>query len=353
VRSCLRVAADCYPQLEFVIFTGPRTRLDGIHGANCTVDERFRGIESSLLRLLFFIPRGLRAQRIDVFHGFDHIGVPLFAKVGRYVATIHDMIPLLWPQWVTRKHRVVVTAAYHRLRQQADVVIAPSEATKADIVRYLRIDPQRIAVIPWGCDERFQPAGDRERFAAVRQRYRLPARYLLFVGTLEPRKNLTTLLHAYAVLRAEGHDEGLKLVVAGRTGWLYADIFDTVKALDLDKDVIFTGFVDDEDLPDLYRGAQLFVFPSLYEGFGLPILEAMASGVAVVTSDTASMPEVAGDAAILVDPHDPKAMAEGIARVLTEERLREVLTQKGLARARRFTWDSVARKTLELYAALA
>jgi glycosyltransferase involved in cell wall biosynthesis len=353
VRSCLRVAADCYPQLEFVIFTGPRTRLEGIHGANCTVDERFRDIESSLLRLLFFIPRGLRAQRIDVFHGLDHIGVPLFGKVGRYVATIHDMIPLLWPQWVTRKHRVVVTAAYHRLRQQADVVIAPSEATKADIVRYLRIDPQRIAVIPWGCDERFQPTGDRERFAAVRQRYRLPARYLLFVGTLEPRKNLTTLLHAYAVLRAEGRDEGLKLVVAGRTGWLYADIFDTVKTLDLDKDVIFTGFVDDEDIPDLYRGAQLFVFPSLYEGFGLPILEAMASGVAVVTSDTASMPEVAGDAALLVDPHDPKAMAEGIARVLTEERLREVLTQKGLARARCFTWDSVAQKTLELYAALA
>jgi glycosyltransferase involved in cell wall biosynthesis len=353
VRACLRTAADHYPQLEFVIFTGPHTCLEGIQGTNCTIDERFRHIESSLLRLLFYIPRGLRAQGIDVFHGVDHIGVPLFAKVGCYVATIHDMIPLLWPQWVTRKHRLVVTAAYHRLGRQADLVITPSEATKVDILRHLQINPERIAVIPWGCAKRFQPGGDRERFAVVQQRYRLPARYLLFVGTLEPRKNLTTLLHAYAMLRAEGCGEDLKLVVAGRTGWLYADIFDTVKTLALEEEVIFTGFVDDEDLPDIYRGAQLFVFPSLYEGFGLPILEAMASGVPVITSDAASMPEVAGDAAIFVNPHDPKGIAEGIAWVLADDGLRETLTQKGLARARRFTWDSVAHKTLEVYATLA
>jgi glycosyltransferase involved in cell wall biosynthesis len=353
VRSCVHEAAKTYPQLEFVIFTGPHTCLDGVQWTNCKVDERFRRIESSLLRLLFCIPRGLRAQRIDVFHGFDHLGVPMFAKVGRYVATIHDMIPLLWPQWVTRKHRLVVTAAYRRLGRQADLVITPSEATKADIVRHLGINPDRISVIPWGCEERFQPTGDRERFATVQRRYRLPPRYLLFVGTLEPRKNLTALLHAYAMLRAAWHDEDLKLVVAGRTGWLYDDIFTTVKSLALEEEVIFTGFVDDEDLPHLYRGAQLFVFPSLYEGFGLPVLEAMASGVPVVTSNAASMPEVAGEAAILVDPHDSQAIAEGMGQVLYEDRLRDALIQKGLARARHFTWESVAQKTLELYAALA
>jgi glycosyltransferase involved in cell wall biosynthesis len=353
VRSCIREAVKTDPPVEFVIFTGPHTCLDGVQGPNCQVDERFRHIESSLLRLMFCIPRGLRAQRIDVFHGFDHLGVPLFAKVGRYVATIHDMIPLLWPQWVTRKHRLVVAAAYHRLGRQADLVITPSEATKADIVGHLRINPDRIAVVPWGCEERFQPTGDRERFAAVRRRYRLPTRYLLFVGTLEPRKNLTGLLHAYAILRAAGHDENLKLVVAGRMGWLYHDIFDTVKSLGLEEEVVFTGFVDDEDLPHLYRGAQLFVFPSLYEGFGLPILEAMASGVPVVTSNAASMTEVAGEAAMLVDPHDSQAIAEGMGQVLYEDRLRDVLIQKGLTRARHFTWESVAQKTLELYAALA
>jgi glycosyltransferase involved in cell wall biosynthesis len=353
VRACLRTAADHYPQMEFVIFTGPHTCLKGLRGANCTVDERFRGIESSLLRLLCCIPRGLRTQRIDLFHGIDHLGVPLFAKVGRYVATIHDMIPLLCPQWVTHKHRLVVTASYHRLRRQADLVVTPSEATKADVARHLRMNPQRIVVIPWGCDERFQLAGDPEHVDAVQRRYHLPAQYLLFVGTLEPRKNLVTLLHAYAMLRAEGWAEDLKLVVAGRMGWLYADIFDTVKALSLEGEVVFTGFVADEDLPSLYRGAQLFVYPSLYEGFGLPILEAMASGVPVITSNLASMPEVAGDAAILVDPHDAKAIAEGIVRVLAEDRLRDVLIQKGFARARRFTWESVAEQTLALYAALA
>jgi glycosyltransferase involved in cell wall biosynthesis len=155
------------------------------------------------------------------------------------------------------------------------------------------------------------------------------------------------------MLRAERRGDDLKLVVAGRPGWLYEDIFTTVKTLGLAEKVIFTGYVDDDDLPALYRGAMLFVFPSLYEGFGLPILEAMASGLPVVASDTASIPEVAGDAAILVDPHDSRAMAEAMARVLAEDQLREALAQKGLARARGFTWDTVARKTLELYAALA
>jgi glycosyltransferase involved in cell wall biosynthesis len=136
-------------------------------------------------------------------------------------------------------------------------------------------------------------------------------------------------------------------------GWLYEDIFNTVEALALAEEVLFTGFVDDEDLPDLYRGASMFVFPSLYEGFGLPILEAMASGVPVITSDTASMAEVAGDAAIRVDPHDPRAIAEAIAQVLADDKLREALTQKGIARARRFTWGAVAQKTLALYTALA
>jgi glycosyltransferase involved in cell wall biosynthesis len=269
------------------------------------------------------------------------------------VATIHDMIPLLWPQWVTYKHRLVVMAAYARLRRQADCIITPSEATKADVVNHLHISPQRIVVIPWGCEARFQPHGNPEHLAAVQQRYRLPAQYLLFVGTLEPRKNLITLLHAYARLRAEGHAKDVKLVIAGRMGWLYADIFAAVRTLALDTEVIFTGFVHDTDLPALYRGAHLLVFPSLYEGFGLPILEAMASGVPVVTSTTASMPEVAGDAALLVDPHQPEAIAAGIAQVLSQDQLRQAMIEKGLDRAQRFTWERVAQRTLEVYATLA
>jgi glycosyltransferase involved in cell wall biosynthesis len=353
VRSCLREAEKCYPQMAFVIFTGPQTCLQGIHGGNWRADERFRSVESSFLRLLFHIPRGLRAQHIDVFHGLDHIGVPLFRKVGRYVATIHDLIPLLWPQFVTRRHRLVVAAACRRLRHQADLVIVPSEATKADVVHQLQMNPERIVVIPWGCDERFQPRRDLDRFAVIQRKYHLPARYLLFVGTLEPRKNLITLLKAYAILRAERLDHDVKLVVVGRKGWLYEEIFATVKRLALHADVLFTDFVADEDLPELYRGALLLVFPSLYEGFGLPILEAMASGIPVIASNTSSMPEVAGEAALLIDPRTPEAIAEGMAQILADDQLRKTLTQKGLARAQCFTWERVAQQTLALYAALA
>jgi glycosyltransferase involved in cell wall biosynthesis len=259
---------------------------------------------------------------------------------------------LIWPQFVTRRHRLVAAAAGRRLRRQADLVIVPSETTKADVVDQLQIDPGRIAVIPWGCDERFQPQEDPTRLALVRRKYRLPGRYVLFVGTLEPRKNLTTLLKAYAMLRAGGQDEDAKLVVVGRKGWLYDEVFETVRALALHRDVLFTDFVDDADLPDLYRGASLFVLPSFYEGFGLPILEAMASGVPVIASNTSSMPEVAGEAALLIDPRNPQAMAEAMAGVLADEQLRKTMTQRGLARAQCFTWESVAQKTLALYAAL-
>lgn len=350
VRSCIREAEKAYPQMTFVIFTGPQTNLDGIHGGNWRIDERFRTVQSSVLRLLFYIPRGIKAQRIELFHGFDHIGVPLFSKRGRYVATIHDVIPLIWPQFVTRKHRLVVAAACRRIRQQADLVIVPSDATREDVVRYLHIAPDRIAVVPWGCDERFQPRHNPERLAIVQQKYGLPASYFLCVGTLEPRKNVSALLKAYAIVREACRVEETKLVVAGRKGWLYAEIFATVQALGLGQDVIFTDFIEDEDLPDLYRGARLLVFPSLYEGFGLPILEAMASGVPVVASHTSSMPEVAGDAALLIDPRKPPEIAAGISRVLTDDQLRRTLIQRGLARVQRYTWDAAAQKTLALYA---
>jgi glycosyltransferase involved in cell wall biosynthesis len=352
VRSCLQEAEKHYPAMEFVLFTGPRTSLDGLQGPNWRVDRRFHAIDSSLMRLLFYIPTALREQRIDLFHGLDHIGIPLTRKVGTYITAIHDVIPLLWPRFFTLRHRLVVALAARRVRQQADLIIAPSAATKADIVRRLHIAPERVTVIPLGCEPRFHPVVDARHLASVRQKYGLPARYLLCVSTLEPRKNLPVLLQAYALLRAERHHEDLKLVIAGRKGWLYQDIFAMVTALDLQQDVVFTGFVDDEDLPDLYRGARLFVFPSLYEGFGLPILEAMASGVPVIASNTSSMPEVAGDAAILVDPRHPQALAEGLRRILAETALRESLQQKGLQQASRFSWEAAAQKTLAVYAAM-
>jgi glycosyltransferase involved in cell wall biosynthesis len=186
----------------------------------------------------------------------------------------------------------------------------------------------------------------------ITRKYGLPPRYILFVGILQPRKNVTTLLRAFSLLVREKVDRGLTLVIAGGKSWGYQEIFETARALNLRDRVRFTGFVEDEDLAELYRGARLFVYPSLYEGFGLPIVEAMASGVPVITANTSSMPEVAGGAAVLIDPRSPEALAAAMASVLGDATLSEELRRKGLARAREFSWDAVARKTLEVYASL-
>ena len=222
-----------------------------------------------------------------------------------------------------------------------------------DVQHYLHISKDRVVVIPEGCEPRFRPLAEPEQLYRVRVKYGLPPLYMLCLGTLEPRKNITTLLHAFARLRQILHGEpALHLVVAGARGWREQTIFQTIKSLALEQVVCLPGFINDEDLPALYGGALLFVFPSLYEGFGLPVLEAMSCGVPVVTSNTSAMPEVAGDAALLVDPYDVKGMATAIAAIVHDASLRDNLRQKGLARAQQFSWEMTARQTLDLYLAL-
>jgi glycosyltransferase involved in cell wall biosynthesis len=189
---------------------------------------------------------------------------------------------------------------------------------------------------------------DPIRAAAVRQRYGLPDSYILYVGTIQPRKNLDMLIEAYARLRGEGTTTK-KLVIAGRKGWLFKTLFARISALGLEQDVIFTGFVLDEELPHLYDGACLFVYLSLFEGFGLPPLEAMARGIPVVTSDTTSLPEVVGEAGIMVSPRSLDGVVEGMRHVLTDADLAEKLRQAGRVRARQFSWERTARETLALY----
>jgi glycosyltransferase involved in cell wall biosynthesis len=281
------------------------------------------------------------------------VGLPLFFKRGAYVITVHDVISLLFPQLFTLKHRLIVRAGLARVAHQADVIIVPSYAVRQDVQQCLRIDESRVVVIPEGCEPRFRPLTDLEYLHRIQTKYGLPARYILCLGTLEPRKNITTLLHAFARLPPTlSKESALHLVVAGARGWREQPIFQTVKNLGIEQAVCFPGFIDDEDLPALYSGALLFVFPSLYEGFGLPVLEAMGCGVPVVTSNTSAMPEVAGDGALLVDPRDVDGMAAAMATVLENTTLRECLRQKGFARAQSFSWEITARKTLELYMAL-
>lgn len=352
-RAMLAAAPTYRPGLEFVIFTGPRTSRAVMEELGGACDECYLGAKSSLLRSLVQVPAALRRQRIDVFHGIDHVGVPLAGKTGKCVVTIHDVIPLILPRTFTPRHRAVVRLALARVRRQADRIIVPSHAVKQDVVRHLGLSADLVTVTHHGCEPRFHPDPDPASFGAVTARYGLPPRYVLAVGTLEPRKNLVALLKAFARLRQAGEvDPALRLVLAGARGWLDEPIFRTVRSFGLAEAVCLPGFIDDDDLPDVYRGAELFVFPSLYEGFGLPPLEAMACGVPVVTSNTSSMPEVAGGAAMLVDPRDVDGMAAVIARTLHDEGLRERLRAAGIARASQFSWQAAARQVLDLYASL-
>lgn len=353
VRSLLLALPAEDHSLEIVLFTGPQTSRSVLDTLAGTYREHFCAVQSSLVRSLICLPCGIVQHNINVFHGLDHVGLPLFFKRGTYVITVHDVIPLLFPQLFTLKHRLVVRAGLSRVAKQADMVIVPSYAVQQDVQQYLRIPEDRVVVIPEGCEPRFRPLAHADHLHRVRRKYGLPARYILCLGTLEPRKNITTLLYAFAQLRHTLHGEPTPhLVVAGARGWREQTIFQTVKSLNLEPVVCFPGFVDDEDLPALYGGALLFVFPSLHEGFGLPVLEAMSCGIPVVASNTSAIPEVAGDAALLVDPYDVEGIATAMATVVHNASLRDSLRQKGLAQAQRFSWETTARQTLALYTAL-
>ncbi len=352
-RAMLAEAAARRPDLEFVIFTGPQTCPEVMAEFRGACRECFLGAKSSVIRSLTLVPAALRRLGVDVFHGMDHVGIPFVGRTGKTVVTVHDVIVLILPETFTPRHRLVVRTALARVRRRADRIIVPSLAVKRDVEGRLGVPGDRVVVTPEGCEPRFRPVGSAGARRAAAARYGLPPRYVLAVGTLEPRKNLTALLRAFARLRRDGDvDPELQLVLAGARGWLDEPIFQTVRSLGIEEAVHFPGFIEDDDLPAVYGRADLFVFPSLYEGFGLPLIEAMACGVPVVTSNVSSMPEVAGDAALLVDPRDTEGLATAIARALRDGALRDRLRAAGIARARRFSWEATARRTLDVYASL-
>jgi glycosyltransferase involved in cell wall biosynthesis len=236
-----------------------------------------------------------------------------------------------------------------RFLRAADAVIAVSEHTKADAIRTYGMREEKISVIYEGVADRFRRTSP-DATAAVRRKYSLPDRFILSVGTIEPRKNLSALLEAYHVLRNEYPE--YRLVLVGKKGWLYADFFRRIDELGLGDKIVFPGFVPDEDLPAMYSAADLFVFPSLYEGFGLPVLEALACGAAVVASNASSVPEVAGDAALLVDPNDGEALVREMRAVLNNAKLRQDLQARGPKQAAKFSWRKAAEETLDVYSAV-
>jgi len=225
-------------------------------------------------------------------------------------------------------------------------IITVSENSKSEIIKYLNVSEEKISVIYGGYADIFKLESDDRLSSDVKRKYNITGNYLLYVGTLEPRKNLLGLIRAYAQSRAK---DDFILVLAGGKGWQYENIFKLVRELKLENRIIFTGYVPENDLPGLYQGATLFVYPSFYEGFGLPPLEAMACGLPVIVSHTTSLPEVVGDAGVYVDPNDVEQISFSIDTVLSDSELRQTLIQRGLERAKLFSWEKAAKETLKLY----
>lgn len=290
------------------------------------------------------LPRRARSQSVDLVHvtGFD---APL-RKPCPVVLTVHDLIGVLFPRNLPLVSRLYWSRWLPRTIRWADRIIVDSQHTQTDLNRLLGIAPDHIEVIPLGVSQDFHPVQDQNELESVRQRYNLPPEIILYLGTLEPRKGLDTLIAAFSALDA---DDARELVIAGKRGWYTEPFFRQVEDLGLGRRIHFTGYVADADLPALYSLAQVFVYPSRYEGFGLPVLEAMACGLPVVCSNAASLPEVVGDAALLVAPDDIEALGAAITRMLNDGQLRGHMRARGLKRATQFTWAETARRTVQVY----
>jgi len=284
-------------------------------------------------------------ERIDLYHGTNF---RLRGSGGKgNIVTIHDLAFKRYPHFL--KKRVGQFFSFLKTKRdvrQANRVIAVSQHTAKDVMEFFKIDRKKVRVVYHGVDPNFRPEVSMASILEMKRKYHiLTPKYILWVGTLEPRKNLITLIKMYDQLK-NIHGE-YNLVLGGGLGWQYEDIL--VQAQSLDKKARITGYLPRGDLIPLYAGAALFVYPSLYEGFGMPLLEAMASGVPIVAANTSSIPEVMGDAGILVDPLNISKMGEAVMRVLADSRLSSSLREKGIQRARLFTWEGAAQETLKIY----
>lgn len=280
----------------------------------------------------------------DLYHGCLNVA-PLLSPVPT-VITIHDLAFIRFPQTFRAYNRIYLDLATRLSARRASRILAVSEHTKREVVGLLGIPPERVIVTPNAARSHFRPSAPAA-IEQLRARHGLPERFVLYVGTLEPRKNLTTLLEAFALVSRSVPD--VPLLIGGGKGWMYEPIFARLEQLNLRDRVKFAGYLPEEELPLWYAAATVFVFPSIYEGFGMPPLEAMACGTPVITSNTSSLPEVVGDAGLMVAPTDTIGLAEAIRRVLVDADLRTELRQRGLARARRFSWADTAAKTLVAY----
>lgn len=293
----------------------------------------------------FKLPRLARQSGIDLFHQ-PTFSAPVFYR-GKIVVTVHDIIAVLFGHDIPFFSRQYFAHWMPFSYGYADKIICDSEHTKKDLVQYLKIDDRKIVVIPIAAGKDFKPIEDRNKIDRILDKYYINSRYILHIGTLNPRKNLDFLIRVFNRVHKLMPD--VKLVIAGKKGWHYESLFELVRHLGLEKYVIFTGYIDDAEAPYLYSAADIYAFPSIYEGFGLPPLEAMSCGTPVIASNTSSIPEVVGDAGILISPTDVESWIKALLRLLRNDNERKEMSAKSLTRAKQFSWTKTANKTIEVY----
>jgi glycosyltransferase involved in cell wall biosynthesis len=350
IRNVLQHLARLDRQTEYVVLC----RADDVAFA-ASLGENFRGVVETSgnysVSEQIRVPLALRRERVTLFHAPHYVLPPLVRC--KSVVTIHDCIHLMFPQYLPNRFALAYARTSIGLAARRSTrVLTVSESSKRDILRFVDVPPEKIDVIYNAYDERFGIEPPEDVVTRVRERYQLHDPFVLYAGNVKPHKNLERLIEAFHLVRSRGLDH-LKLVLIGDEISKYTALRRAVHRHQLHKYVRFLGFLPLDTLAVLYRLAGVFVFPSLYEGFGLPPLEAMASGTPVVTSNVSSLPEVAGNAAVLVDPYNASAIADGIYRVLTDDTLRLDLKRRGIERATQFSWESSVRRVREIYGQIA
>jgi glycosyltransferase involved in cell wall biosynthesis len=331
----------------YTLYVTKQTAIDRFANRWSNFNVRQTLPHTPLVRIPLTLSAELRRHPVDVLH--VQFTAPPFAPCP-VVTTIHDLSFEHLPETFKRRSRAQLRLTVRRTARRATLILTLSEFSRRDIIETYAVDPERVMVTPAAAPTHFKPVVDETKLKRIRETYGIGANYLLSLGSIQPRKNLTRLIEAFLWLRTARPASLLpQLVIAGKRGWLDREVFHAAQQEGLNESVKFTGYVPEKDLPALYSGALSFIYPSYFEGFGLPVLEAMQCGAPVIAGNQTSLPEVAGDAALLFDPFDTRALREAIARVIDHPAYRAELRVKGLKRAAEFSWIETARLTLKAY----
>ena len=346
VRALMAHPAVRRGECELLLYTTHPDRLYERLGPDLRASVRRIRPESAPFRIALGMPAAALRDHLDLLH-VTYVAPP----VGRcpHVVTVHDISFDKHPTFFSPRVRLMLSTLVPLSMRRARRVITVSEHARQEIITRYGLPPERVAVTYEAAAPDYRPITDRTVLTDVQRRYGLAPGYILALGNLQPRKNLGRLVDAYTQVRAQGHLAGVQLVLAGKAQWRESELFARASHSSHAADILFPGYVADADLPALYSGARAYVYPSLYEGFGLPPLEAMACGTAVICSNAASLPEVTGDAAVTFDPHDTGALAAALIRLQVEPELRDELRHRGLRRAAQFSWTRCADETMAVY----